>query len=241
MTAKPRRIRLNFWMTICALPVLMVLIGLGTWQLQRLEWKENVIAERAAGLAAPPLAVEEIPPSGWQKFEHRRVTLQGRFEHKFQMPVFNPAQPVDGRTGYDLITPFRLDSGGSVLVDRGWIPIDWAKVDNLVYPDSRMTLTGILRDGRRDNRWVPDNSPKDGDWFYVDVPAMAAYAGLGKFAPYYVKLMPVRNAKTFPLPLDVNSKIRNKHLEYVVTWYGLAATLIVIYVAYHLRRREQEP
>ena len=116
-------IRLNFWMTVCAIPALMLLIGLGTWQMQRLEWKEGIIAERAVRQAAPPVRISGIPRNNWQEYEHRRVTLSGTFSHSREILVLNAIR--HGQTGYRLIVPFQTTDGRQILVDRGWVPKVW--------------------------------------------------------------------------------------------------------------------
>ncbi|NBP73229.1 MAG: SURF1 family protein [Alphaproteobacteria bacterium] len=123
MTAERAPFRLNFWMTVCAIPALMLLVGLGVWQLQRLEWKEAIIAERAERRAAAPIALAEVADENWKDLEHRRVTLRGRFLHDREMLVWNKVR--HGQTGFDLITPLRLENGGTVLVQRGWVPRAW--------------------------------------------------------------------------------------------------------------------
>ena len=98
----------------------MLLIGLGVWQLQRLEWKQALIAERADRGAAAPLAITEVPDDGWKDLEYRRVTLRGRFLHDREMLILNKVR--HGQTGFDLVTPMELADGGAVLIHRGWVP-----------------------------------------------------------------------------------------------------------------------
>ena len=238
MTARRPPIRLNFWMTVCAIPALMLLIGLGTWQLQRLEWKEAIIAQRAERAAAPPLAIAEVPASGWQELEHRRVTLSGRYLHDREMLILNSVR--NGEAGFDLVTPFALGQGGIVLVRRGWVPRSWpGGGDDILRrrPAGSVDLTGTIRDGGKATPWVPDNDPATGQWFYADAAQMAAHAGLTDARPFLVKLAPDSGERGFPKGPHASQAIRNKHLEYAVTWFGLAITLIVVYVAFHLRRR----
>ena len=82
-------IRPTFGMTVCAITTFVLLIGLGTWQLQRLEWKENLIAERAEKKVLPPLAISEVPDDDWRRLEHRRITVRGRFQHDKEILIVN--------------------------------------------------------------------------------------------------------------------------------------------------------
>ena len=238
MTTERRPIRLNFWMTVCATPSLMLLIGLGIWQLQRLEWKEAIIAERAERAAAPPLTIAEVPDTGWSVHEHRRVTLRGIYVHDREMLVWNKVR--HGQTGFDLITPMKLADGGSVLVHRGWVPRAWpeGQVERR-RPAGEIEATGVLRDGGKATPWIPDNKPKTGEWFFADVAQMARSAGMAGAKPYLVRIAPAPGVTGYPKGPHASYRIRNKHLEYAITWFGLAATLVIIYIAFHWRRHKK--
>lgn len=242
MTAERRPFRLNFWMTACAVPALMILLGLGFWQIQRLEWKNAIIAERAERFAAAPLEIASVPGTGWQRFEHRRVRVTGKYLHDREILRLNSVR--HGQTGFDLITPMVLDSGGTVLVDRGWVPRQWPQRDfqgDLVRrrPAGTVERIGILRaGGKGGNPWIPDNEPARDQWYFADVAQMAAKAGLDDARPYIVKLASGRDLVGYPKGPHTADGIRNKHLEYAITWFGLAATLVVIYVLFHIRRRD---
>lgn len=238
MTAGRAPIRLNFWMTVCAIPALMLLVGLGVWQLQRLEWKEAIIAERAERGAAAPIAIAGVPDDGWKDLEHRRIALRGRYLHDREMLIWNKVR--HGQTGFDLITPLRLDGGGAVLVHRGWVPRAWpeGQVERR-RPAGPVALTGVIRDGGKATPWVPDNNPAKGEWFYADVAQMAKAAGIDDAKPYLVRVAPDAAEKGYPKGPHATYRIPNRHLEYAVTWFGLAATLVIVYIAYHWRRRTE--
>ena len=236
MTAERAPFRLNFWMTVCAIPALMLLVGLGVWQLQRLEWKEAIIAERAERRDTAPIALAEVADENWKDLEHRRVTLRGRFLHDREMLVWNKVR--HGQTGFDLITPLRLENGGTVLVQRGWVPRAWPTgVVDRRRPGGDVALAGVLRDGGKATPWVPDNNPAKDEWFFADVVAMSKAANITDAKPYFVRITPDAAEKGYPKGPHGSYKIQNKHLEYAVTWFGLAVTLVIVYVAYHLRRR----
>lgn len=228
-------IRPTFWMTACAIATFVLLVGLGTWQLHRLEWKENLIAERAEKKVLPPLAISEVPDDDWRRLEHRRITVRGRFQHDKEILIVN--QTHRGQVGFQLITPLAIEGGVSILVNRGWVPLRWPKggLDNRRVAGT-VKLTGVLRRGVRPNKWVPDNNPARDQWFFADVPQMAARVGLKKFRGYLIKAVSGFNRPGYPKGPHTNFKIRNKHLEYAFTWYGLAMTLVIVFVAYHLRR-----
>ena len=238
MTTEPRNIRFNFWMTICAIPTLMLLVGLGVWQLERLEWKEELIAERMERGAAPPISIVDVPTFGWKPLEHRLVNFRGRYLHNREMLVWNKVR--QGQTGFDLITPFVLAGGGHVLVNRGWVPRAWPRgqVDRR-RPTGTLDLTGVLRDDGKATSWVPDNNPASREWFFADTAQMAVSAGLEDVKPFLIRVVHGGVEKGYPKGPPTTFEIRNKHLEYAVTWFGLAATLVIIFIAYHWRRRRE--
>jgi len=238
MTAKRAPLRLNFWMTVCAVPALMVLLGLGFWQVERLEWKQAIIDERAKRLAAAPVDIAAVSDTGWGNIEHRRVKLRGRYAHDREILLLNSVR--HGQTGFDVITPMILETGGSVLVNRGWVPKGWTEgVLTRRRPGGVVERIGVLRSGgKQGNPWIPDNEPDRDQWYYTDIAQMAAKAGLADARPYVIKLTPSRDLAGYPKGPHASFKIRNKHLEYAITWFGLAATLVIIFVAYHVRRRD---
>lgn len=241
MTAERAPMRLNFWMTVCAVPALTILLGLGFWQLNRLEWKQGIIDERAERLAAPPIDIARVSDTAWRDVEHRRVTVRGKYLHDREILLLSSVR--HGQTGFDLITPMVLESGGSVLVNRGWVPKAWPRSEAtgvLVRrrPAGVVERTGLLRAGGKGNPWIPDNDFARDQWYFTDVARMAAKAGLDDAKPYIVKLAPGRDLEGYPKGPHESYEIRNKHLEYAITWFGLAATLVAIYVMFHIRRRD---
>jgi surfeit locus 1 family protein len=206
------------WPTVAALPAFIVLLGLGTWQVQRLHWKEALIAARDARLAAPPIALDDVRGDPASQ-EFRRVRASGGFVPGRDM--FLEARTRNGEAGYHLVSPLALASGGVVLVDRGWV-----RTRAAAPAPGTVTMDGVIRKAARPSAWTPDNVPARDLWFYVDVPQMAAAKQLRDVKPFFLD--------TGPPP-----EIPNNHLQYAVTWYGLAAALAAIYavlVARKIRR-----
>ena len=203
------------WPTIAALPVFIALLGLGTWQVQRLHWKEALIAERDARLAAPPIALEAVRGDA-ASYEFRRVRASGAFVPGSN--IFLEARTYRGEAGYHVVSPLAVRSGGVVLVDRGWVRGRTAEPT-----PGAVTVEGVVRKAGRLSPWTPDNAPARDVWFYVDVPQMAAAKQLRDVKPFFID--------TGPAP-----EIPNNHLPYAVTWYGLAAALAAIYVLLIARR-----
>ena len=160
----------------------LFLLGLGTWQMQRLAWKDALIAEREAGLAMPaaPLPGNFSDADQAKAFEFRPVTVTGRFRHDLEQ--LYGARARANTLGHHIVTPLIPEAGPAVLVDRGWVPAD------KVHPASRskgqledeVTISGIAR-YRADDRpgsFTPENEPASGRWYHYDLEAMAAALGL---------------------------------------------------------------
>lgn len=252
MTANPERgggggggrFRLNPWLTVCTLIALGILLWLGFWQLDRRDWKRDMVAERIAGLAAPAATVSEVP-ADWRSFEFRRVRVTGRYLHGKDMRLV--ARSHNRRVGVHIVTPLRLAEGVVVLVNRGWAPRGWK---NPIRPETApqpgpVTVEGVLRAGGRPSRWTPDNEPAGGVWYYTDASAMARAAGLSGVKPYILDATAPegaapnsgRAAEDFPIGGQTRADLPNNHLQYALTWFALAAALIGVYIAFHLKRR----
>ncbi|MCY3828920.1 MAG: SURF1 family protein [Rhodospirillaceae bacterium] len=227
------------WPTLIALPAVVLTFGLGVWQVQRLAWKEGLIAERTARIALPVLSGL---PAAFAPDKHlfRRARFAGVFLHDREM--YRPARSRRrGEIGVQVVTPLRLDGGGTILVNRGWVPDlrrnPETRRDGLVA--GRVALVGVLRTPARAGWFVPDNDPAANAWFRLDLGQMAQHAGLAAVRPYYAEL--VADAPGgWPRGGQTRVTVRNAHLEYAITWFSLGLIGIVVYVLWHRRFRPAE-
>ncbi len=196
--------------------VVTILIGLGVWQLERREWKAGLIATRevahAAAPSPPPQTVGEARALEFHRIAAAGVWLGGK---TIRLHAISPK----GTAGFAVLTPLREASGHIIIVDRGFIP---SGAQPPAAPTGTVGVEGLLRlaPGSRPGWFTPDNRPEAGDWYWIDLPAIAAVAGLGEIAPFYLDL----NKTPAPLP--------NDHLQYAITWFSLAAAAIVIYLLF---------
>ncbi len=233
------RFRPTLWPTLFTAPALIVLVGLGTWQVERLHWKEDLIAMREARSSAAPIALPG-DDAGPASFEFSRARVVGRFMNDKEMLL--AARSLNGNVGFHVVAPFVEEDGRAILVDRGWIPLE------LKEPKSReageiegiTTVEGLLRGSQMPSWLVPDNRPEEGVWFYVDVPAMAKWAGLARARPYFLEAGPAPNPGRYPIGGQSRIELPNNHLQYALTWYSFAVSLAVIYFLYHRRLAKEE-
>lgn len=227
--------RPRLWPTLFTVPAVLVMLGLGVWQMQRLAWKTDLIdtfeARVAEAPVAPPARIDDA--DAWR---FRRVAATGRFLHDKELQL--TGRTFEGNAGFHVLTPFVTDDGVTVLVNRGWVPQDLrrpeARPNTLVPPPAR--IDGIVRDVGVKGSFVPDNEPGNDIWFTVEPAAMARHLGLGEVANYSIDALRAGKRPT-ALPFGARSEItvRNEHLQYAVTWFLLAATLVVVYVVWHLQ------
>jgi len=225
-------------LTVATLGALSILIALGVWQLQRREWKNDLIARFAAALSKPPAAYS--PPEAGHEAgrEFMRVRVRGEFlgsgtvKLLIQTPEAAGARTRDS-FGYLLFTPLKFE-GGIVYVNRGFMPqsLEGAAAP---LPPGETEVTGIVRLAARPGWFTPAPDPAKRLFFDADIPAMAAAAGIKPgeaIAGEYIEAEPVPGAGGWPLaraPRSLLTSIPNWHLEYALTWFGLAAALLGVY------------
>ena len=235
------RFRPTLWPTLISVPAFLVLIGLCVWQVQRLYWKEALIAERESRVAAEPIS---LPAAGSDPvgLEYRRVRLEGTFQHDKEL--YLGARSLNGNAGYHVLTPLALSGGGSVLVDRGWVPVERKTPDRRAEGQvaGPQVVDGVVRLPHGQAWMQPANEPQHNMWFFVDPPAMAAATGVDLRTDLYVDAGPAENPGLYPVGGQTRIELPNDHLQYAATWGLLAAALAVIYVLYHLKlERERRP
>jgi surfeit locus 1 family protein len=230
------RLGLRFWPTLLTFLGLVVLVGLGTWQLQRLAWKEGLIARVQAQLAQPPVSL--MAGADLAALDFRRVAARGAYRHEAAFAFGLAAS--GNEPGARLIAPFVLEGGSAaILIDRGWLPESLLPplVPAGLRPGGTVELEGLARyRGEPDRTWLtPDDRPDRRRWFAWDVPAMAQATGL-PLLPLVLVLDRSEGPAGLPKATPVRPEFRNDHLGYALTWYGLALALLAVYVLSSLTR-----
>lgn len=233
-----KKFRPAFWPTAITAVAVGLLLGLGTWQLERMSWKRELIAAIEAGLSKAPV---ELPAGAFEvrDFRYRRVTVSGRFLH--QAEIHLAAHNARGAFGYHVITPLLRAGGGAVLVDRGWVPPGRKAADSRArgQVEGTVEITGIVRPPWPRGRFTPENDSARNFWFYGDIEAMAAHAGVVA-APVFVEADSSANPGGWPRGGQTRLTLTDNHLKYALTWYALAAVFAVIYVL-HQRDSNKSP
>jgi surfeit locus 1 family protein len=213
--------------TLAAIPVLLILLALGTWQVQRLHWKTDLIARIAAAERAPATPLRDPP----EPLAKARAT--GRFDHGREALLgLEVRGPV---LGARLLTPLLREEGPPILVDRGWVPLERDRpIDR---PEGVVTVEGWVRPGESATLLSARDDPAQRRFLTFDPAAIGAALGLPRVAPYGLVLLGQGGA--LPDPARTLPRPTNNHLGYAITWYGLALSLVGVLAAYVLRRRKE--
>lgn len=210
----------------------LVFIALGIWQVERLSWKEALIARVDARIHATPIPAPAA--SDWQNitaenYEYTHVTVTGTFEKSKETLVF---ASTDYGPGYWVLTPLKSDTIGTVLINRGFIPLD--KKDPATRPESQaageQTVTGLLRISEPKGTLLRSNQPTENRWYSRDVQAIATNKGLNAVAPYFIDADAAPNSKALPIGGLTQVSFPNNHLQYALTWFGMAIMSLVFLV-----------
>jgi surfeit locus 1 family protein len=241
----PRRRWWNIAFVVLMLGLTGAFLWLGTWQLQRLAEKEALMATVAARMDSAPM---QLPPAaewdyvGWERFDYQPVSLTGSFRHEATVLVFTSLAAGSRRysgPGYWVMTPFELEAGGTVFINRGFVPeaSRTAFVDGGTGPTGEVTLVGIARLSEQAGSFTPDPDPGRGiDWIRdVDRLALQARA-MSPLARIFVDL-PAGEAGALPQGGETVLTFTNNHLGYAITWFGFAAITPVLLLAWLLAQR----
>ncbi|MGH6855400.1 MAG: SURF1 family protein [Aestuariivirga sp.] len=206
----------------------LILCGLGIWQVQRLAYKEALLAEiDARGLAEPVDLSEAVKRlEAGKNIEFLKISARGQFLHGSEKRLFGV---FNGAPAWEVVTPMVTADQTLLLVDRGFVP-DNVRIERA--PEGDVAVTGLLRThGGKRGFFSPDNDSKANMWFWWDVPAMLADTPVPsgiKSLSLALHLLPVAGEGGFPRPAEPKAAFRNHHLGYAITWFSLAAVLAVI-------------
>lgn len=220
--------------------MLAVLVGLGVWQLQRKDEKRALIAALDERLAAAPVALP--PPAQWPSLnaandEFRRVTFPAAIDPSKDAMVYSSGSGIRADVsgpGTWAFVPAKLASGETVAINLGFVQNtlqDRAQQDRAVanLPRGAQTFTGYIRFPEHAGWFSPKPDAGKRLWFERDHEAMAQALGWGKVAPFYIDLESPVPPSGIPKPGPLSVRLKDNHLQYAITWFGLAAAVMVAF------------
>lgn len=241
------------WPAVLSAMALVVLLSLGTWQVNRMHWKEALIADVTDRLKADPVPlpnVDEWASLDPELYQYRRVTLTGRYLHdqeqRAYMVVSAPLGGSYGGQGVWIMTPLELfndgkASGKSVWINRGFVPNALADSDIISGFEEPVNVSGLMRRPEEAGFATPGDNGFDGTLWFVRNPAalqLQATGSPGQAAPFFVDL---DADETVLLPQSGETRVQfeNRHFGYVLTWYGIALTLLGVFIAFAIREAKK--
>jgi surfeit locus 1 family protein len=240
----PRRRRGVLVAGFLSLLGIAVLLALGSWQLERKTWKEQLIAkltERIAGSPRPLPARESWQRLSQEDLEFRRVAFPAEFLHEHEALVHSSGsafRPDVSGPGYWVFTPVRLVGGSLVMVNRGFVPE--GRQDPKTRPDGQVKgfvdLVGVMRWPEPRGSFTPSDNPTRNIWYVRDHLAIAGAKDLGTVAPFYLELEAPTPPGGVPRSGKLAVNLANNHSQYALTWFGLAAGLFAVFTIWALQR-----
>jgi cytochrome oxidase assembly protein ShyY1 len=226
---------------IFTLLILTLLIGLGVWQLQRRAEKHALIAALTERLAAAPGALP--PRTQWHALtpaadEFRRVTFSAAFEQRPDAMVYSSGSAVRediSGPGTWAFLPARLSTGETVVINAGFVQNtmqDRAQQDRAVtrlVTGAPLTLRGYIRFPESAGALTPSENLAKRLWFTRDHLAMARALGWGEVAPFYIDLESPVPESGIPKPGPLDVHLKDDHLQYAITWFGLAGAVLIAF------------
>lgn len=211
-----------------------VLVGLGTWQMRRLHWKEGLLAAIDQRIHSQPIDLAEAERrfARTGDIDYWPVTVAGRLVNGDERHFFTTWEST---SGYNIYTPLELDDGRYLFVNRGFVPFD--QKEPATRPqgqiEGRVEITGLARNPvpAKPSWIVPENDPAKNIFYWKDLSAMAATSGLpasARVLPFFLDAGPAPNPGGLPIGGVTIIDLPNSHLQYAMTWYGLAAALLAV-------------
>ena len=234
--------RPSFYLTLSFLIAFGLLLGLGTWQVVRLQQKNRSAELIADRLTLPsialPSALDLQNPDAQTGLDYRRVRIDGEFVHEYERHWWRPS--VGGVAGYHVLTPLHRAGGEIVWVDRGWVPPEMKDPSTrpLGQVEGPQHIEGVARLPVRRGAFTPTDDPPKNLW-YTDNPETLTAGMPTTVVPAVFPLVIEAVSKSpggYPIPGQTQIILRNPHLGYAITWYGLAAALIAVFMVYHWRK-----
>jgi surfeit locus 1 family protein len=226
--------------TVFAVVGIAILIGLGIWQLDRKTWKENLIATLTTRIARAP---ESLPPrASWPRLlqdgnEFRHVTFPAEFLQGEEALVYtagSPLRPDVKGPGYWVFAPAQLAGGSILLINRGFVPLE--RKDPTTRADGNLhgtiDIVGVMRWPEARGLFTPDDDVRGNVWYLRDPKTIAAAKKWATVAPFYIDQEQPVPSGGLPLAGKLDVRLPDNHLQYAITWFGLALALAGVYVVW---------
>ena len=212
----------KFLFSVFVIFFILVFVSLGTWQIIRLNWKNNLIFEIENSLKNPPVELSNINLENYL-----RVKTSGNIDFEKQIYLYNLNE--NGTPGFEVINPLSVNQK-NYLINRGWIPFEKKGMQEINEFDEK-NIVGTLKLQGRKNIFKPDNDIQKNYWFSLDREDIMKFTGK-EFSKYIIYL---NGDYKFPKPKKITANISNNHKKYAITWFSLAISILLLYL--YFRRK----
>ena len=207
----------KFLFSVFVVFFILVFVSLGTWQIIRLNWKNNLIFEIKNSLKNPPVELSNINHENYL-----RVKTSGVIDFEKQIYLYNLNE--NGTPGFEVINPLSVNQK-NYLINRGWIPFEKKGMQEINEFDEK-NIVGTLKLQGRKNIFKPDNDIEKNYWFSLDREDVMKFTGK-EFSKYIIYL---NGDYKFPKPKKITANISNNHKKYAITWFSLAISILLLYL-----------
>ena len=207
----------KFLFSVFVIFFILVFIFLGSWQIIRLNWKNNLILEIENSLKNPPVELSKSNINNYMK-----IKTSGTIDLEKQIYLYNLNEK--GTPGFEVINPLKIDNK-NYLINRGWIPFE-KKGSKEINEFDESNIIGTLKSQGRKNIFKPDNDIEKNYWFSLDRKDILEFTGK-EFSKYIIYL---DGNYQFPKPKKITANISNNHKKYAITWFSLAISILLLYL-----------
>ena len=207
----------KFLFSVFVIFFILVFIALGSWQIVRLNWKNNLILEIESSLRSSPV---ELPQNN--KINYLKVKTSGIIDFEKQIYLYNLNE--SGNPGFEVINPISINNE-NYLINRGWIPFEKKNTKEINIFDGK-NIIGTLKLQGKKNIFKPDNDIEKNYWFSLNRDDISKLTGK-EFSKYIIYL---NGNYQFPRPKKISANISNNHKKYAITWFSLAISILLLYL-----------
>ena len=207
----------KFLFSVFVISFILIFIALGSWQIVRLNWKNNLILEIENSLKNAPVELTQS-----NKENYLRIKTSGSINFNKQIYLYNLNDK--GTPGFEVINPILIDNV-NYLINRGWIPFE-KKDSQKINIFNGNNIIGTLKLQGKKNIFKPDNNIKENYWFSLNREDISKFTGK-KFSKYIIYL---DGNYQFPKPKKITTNISNNHKKYAITWFSLAISILLLYL-----------
>jgi surfeit locus 1 family protein len=207
----------KFLFSVFIIFFILVFIALGSWQIVRLNWKNNIISEIESSLKYPPIELNKSNLKNYLK-----IKTSGSVNFDKQIYLYNLNDK--GVPGFEIINPILIENE-NYLINRGWIPFEKKETQEINIIDESKIIGTLKLQGRK-NIFKPDNDIKKNYWFSLNRDDISKFTGK-EFSKYIIYL---DGNYQFPKPKKITANISNNHKKYAITWFSLAISILLLYL-----------